>query len=165
MRKLVAIVFLLSWGVFLNSEPAPAASAPDKIKFPYSPISWNSLPWWMAKEAGHFDKHGLDVELFYEGASSVIVQAMLAGEANFGGLAGPAVVTNVINGGDVIQIAAIVKTFTVPMFSAPNIKDVAQLKGQKVAVSRFGSISHIAAQNIFQKAGVTGATVIQRSEE
>lgn len=66
-----------------------------------------------------------------------------------------------ISGGDVIQIAAIVKTFTVPMFSAPNIKDVAQLKGQKVAVSRFGSISHIAAQNIFQKAGVTGATVIQ----
>ena len=161
MRKLVAIVFLLSWGVFLNSEPAPAASAPDKIKFPYSPMSWNSLPWWMAKDAGHFDKHGLDVELFYEGASSVIVQAMLAGEANFGGLAGPAVVTNVINGGDVIQIAAIVKTFTVPMFSAPHIKEVAQLKGQKVAVSRFGSISHIAAQNIFQKAGVTGATVIQ----
>ena len=161
MRKKVAIAFLLSWGVFLNFEPAWAASAPDKIKFPYSPISWNSLPWWMAKDAGHFDRNGLDVELFYEGASSVIVQAMLAGEANFGGLAGPAVVTNVINGGDVIQIAAIVKTFTVPMFSAPHIKEVAQLKGQKVAVSRFGSISHIAAQNIFQKAGVTGAAVIQ----
>ena len=35
------------------------------------------------------------------------------------------------------------------------------LKGQKVAVSRFGSISHIAAQNIFQKGGVTGVTVVQ----
>jgi ABC-type nitrate/sulfonate/bicarbonate transport system substrate-binding protein len=138
-----------------------AAATVDKIKFPYSPISWNSLPWWMAKDAGHFEKNGLDVDLFYEGASSVIVQAMLAGEANFAGLAGPAVVSNVINGGDVIQIAAVVKTFTVPMFSAPNIKEVAQLKGQKVAVSRFGSISHIAAQNIFQNAGVTGATVIQ----
>jgi ABC-type nitrate/sulfonate/bicarbonate transport system substrate-binding protein len=124
-------------------------------------MSWNSLPWWMAKEAGYFEKNGLDVELFYEGASSVIVQAMLAGEVNFAGLAGPAVVSNVINGGDVIQIAAVVKTFTIPMFSAANIKDVGQLKGQKVAVSRFGSISHIAAQNIFQKAGVTGATVIQ----
>jgi ABC-type nitrate/sulfonate/bicarbonate transport system substrate-binding protein len=138
-----------------------AGAAPDKIKFPYSPISWNSLPWWMAKDAGHFERNGLEVDLFYEGASSVIVQAMLAGEANFGGLAGPAIVSNVISGGDVIQIAAIVKTFTVPMFSAPQIKEVAQLKGQKVAVSRFGSISHIAAQNIFHKAGVTGATVVQ----
>src|SRR5207249_6557458 len=133
----------------------------EKIRFPYSPIAWNSLPWWMAKEARFFEKYGLDVEMNFEGASSVIVQAMLAGEANFAGLAGPAVVSNVINGGDVIQIAAVVKTFTVPMFSAPAIKEVAQLKGQKVAVSRFGSISHIAALNIFQKAGVTGVTILQ----
>ena len=140
---------------------ARAGSAPDKIKFPYSPISWNSLPWWMAKDAGHFERNGLDVDLFYEGASSAIVQAMLAGEANFAGLAGPSIVSNVLAGGDVIQIAAVVKTFTVPMYAQASIKEVAQLKGQKVAVSRFGSISHIAALNIFQKAGVTGATIIQ----
>jgi NitT/TauT family transport system substrate-binding protein len=161
MVRLALIACWLSLVSLIAVDQGQAGSAPDKIKYPYSPISWNSLPWWMAKDSGHFEKNGLDVELFYEGASSVIVQAMLAGEANFGGLAGPAVVSNVINGGDVIQIAAIVKTFTVPMFAAPNIKEVAQLKGQKVAVSRFGSISHIAAQNIFQKAGVTGATIVQ----
>ncbi|MGE5220779.1 MAG: ABC transporter substrate-binding protein, partial [Chloroflexota bacterium] len=77
------------------------------------------------------------------------------------GLAGPAVVSNVISGGDVIQIAAVVKTFTIPMYAAPSIKELSQLKGQKVAVSRFGSISHIAALNIFKRAGVTGAMVIQ----
>jgi NitT/TauT family transport system substrate-binding protein len=133
----------------------------EKIRFPYSPMSWNSLPWWIAKEAGHFDRNGLDVDLFYEGASSVIVQTMLAGEANLAGLAGPAVVSNVLNGGDVIQIAATIKTFSIPMYAQPSIKDVVQLKGQKVGVSRFGSISHIAALNIFQKAGVTGAAIVQ----
>jgi len=161
MRRLVSIVSSILSTLLILAGIAQAESAPDKVKFPYSPISWNSLPWWMAKDAGHFDKNGLDVDLFYEGASSAIVQAMLAGEANFAGLAGPSVVTNVLSGGDVIQIAAVVKTFTVPMYSQPSITDVAQLKGQKVAVSRFGSISHIAAQNIFQKSGVTGATVIQ----
>ena len=161
MRKMISVGGWLGLALVFAFQPAGAASAPDKIKFPYSPISWNSLPWWMAKDAGHFERNGLDVDLFYEGASSVIVQAMLAGEANFAGLAGPAVVSNIINGGDVIQIAAVVKTFTVPMFSAATIKEVAQLKGQKVAVSRFGSISHIAALNIFQKAGVTGATILQ----
>lgn len=54
----------------------------EKIRFPYSPMSWNSL-WWIAKEAGHFDRNGLDVDLFYEGASSVIVQTMLAGRSEF----------------------------------------------------------------------------------
>jgi NitT/TauT family transport system substrate-binding protein len=161
MRKMISVGGWLGLALVFAFQPAGAASVPDKIKFPYSPISWNSLPWWMAKDAGHFERNGLDVDLFYEGASSVIVQAMLAGEANFAGLAGPAVVSNIINGGDVIQIAAVVKTFTVPMFSAATIKEVAQLKGQKVAVSRFGSISHIAALNIFQKAGVTGATILQ----
>ncbi len=86
---------------------------------------------------------------------------MLAGEVNFAGLAGPLVVSNVLNGGDVIQIAATIKTFSVPMYAHPSIKDVAVLKGQKVGVSRFGSISHIAALNIFQKAGVTGTAIIQ----
>jgi ABC-type nitrate/sulfonate/bicarbonate transport system substrate-binding protein len=161
MRKAAAIACSLIWLTGFIAHQATAGSAPDKIKFPYSPMSWNSLPWWVAKDAGHFDKNSLDVDLFYEGASSAIVQAMLAGEANFAGLAGPSVVTNVLAGGDVIQIAAIVKTFTIPMYSQPSIKEVAQLKGQKVAVSRFGSISHIAAQNIFQKAGITGVTVVQ----
>jgi NitT/TauT family transport system substrate-binding protein len=115
----------------------------------------------MAKEGGFFDKYGLDVELNYEGASSVIVQAMLANEANFAGLAGPAVVSNVVSGGDVIQVAAVVKTFTIPMYSQSSIKDVSQLKGQKVGVSRFNSISHIAALNILQRAGVKDVTVIQ----
>jgi ABC-type nitrate/sulfonate/bicarbonate transport system substrate-binding protein len=157
----IAYVGLIVSLTLCDIAPIHAGSAPDKIKFPYSPISWNSLPWWMAKDAGHFDKNGLDVDLFYEGASSAIVQAMLAGEANFAGLAGPAVISNVINGGDVIQIAAVVKTFTVPMYAQSSVKEVAQLKGQKVAVSRFGSISHIAALNIFQKSGVSGATIIQ----
>ncbi len=95
MRKSAAIACSLIWLTGFISHQASAGSAPDKIKFPYSPISWNSLPWWMAKDAGHFERNGFDVDLFYEGASSAIVQAMLAGEANFAGLAGPSVVSNV----------------------------------------------------------------------
>lgn len=151
---------LISLAVCLPSQKLSAATV-DKIRFPYSPIAWNSLPWWMAKEGGFFDKYGLDVDMFYEGASSTIVQAMLANEANLAGLAGPSVVANVINGGDVIQVAAVVKTFTIPMYSQPSINSVEQLRGQKVGVSRFGSISHIAALNILQRAGVTGVTIIQ----
>ena len=161
MRRVALRAVLVLFSMLCGAVSARAGSAPDKIRFPYSPISWNSLPWWMAKDGGQFERNGLDVDLFYEGASSAIVQAMLSGEANFAGLAGPAIVSNVLGGGDVIQIAAVVKTFTIPMYAQPSIKEVAQLKGQKVAVSRFGSISHIAALNIFQRAGVTGVTLVQ----
>ena len=88
MHRTVLAIVALILAACSTSNRAWSGAAPDKIKFPYSPISWNSLPWWMAKDAGHFDRNGLDVDLFYEGASSAIVQAMLAGEANFAGLAG-----------------------------------------------------------------------------
>src|SRR5258705_6927730 len=117
MRKSAAIACSLIWLTGFILHQASAGSAPDKIKFPYSPISWNSLPWWMAKDAGHFEKNGLDVDLVYEGASSAIVQAMLAGEANFAGFAGAAIFSNGICGGDAIQICAAVKTVTTPMYS------------------------------------------------
>src|ERR1044071_240025 len=162
MMKVHRLVICLFCFVLTASWLSQVVAATlEKIRFPYSPIAWNSLPWWMAKEGGFFEKNGLDVELNYEGASSVIVQAMLANEANFAGLAGPAVVSNVVSGGDVIQVAAVVKTFTIPMYSQSRLKDVSQLKGQKVGVSRFNSISHIAALNILQRAGVKDVTVIQ----
>ncbi len=47
------------------------------------------------------------------------------------------------------------------MYSQPTIKELAQLKGQKVGVSRLASVSHLTAQSILQRAGVTGVTIIQ----
>ena len=52
------------------------AATLEKIRFPYSPIAWQSVPWWMAKESGLYEKYGLDVDIFFEGASSVIAQTM-----------------------------------------------------------------------------------------
>ncbi|MGZ8485810.1 MAG: hypothetical protein ACXW6R_18080, partial [Candidatus Binatia bacterium] len=63
------------------SSPTPAAT---KVSFPYTPIGVASWPWWIAKDAGYFEKHGLDVDMIYVGASPVIVQAMLGGQAGVG---------------------------------------------------------------------------------
>jgi ABC-type nitrate/sulfonate/bicarbonate transport system substrate-binding protein len=131
------------------------------VKFPYSPIAYHSLPWLVAKEAKLFEKHGLDVDPVFAGASSVIVQSMLAGEADVAGMAGPAVITNVLKGGDVIQVAGLVKQFTVPMYVQPSIKEVSQLRGQKIGVTRFGSVSHFTAKAILEKFGVTDAVILQ----
>src|SRR5262247_3102905 len=136
--KAIPVLFFVSTLLWFSRTEAATL---EKIRFPYSPIAWNSLPWWMAKDGGFFEKYGLDVELNYEGASSVIVQAMLAGESNFAGLARPAVVSNVRTGGDVNAVVAVVHTFTIPMYSQASIKEVGQLRGQKVCVSRRNAIS------------------------
>ena len=92
-------------GVFLTFVastcfPVHRVDSADKVKFPYSPVGWESLAWYAAKDARLYDKYGLDVELFFQGASSELIQSMLAGEANLAGIGGPAVISNVIAGGD-----------------------------------------------------------------
>ena len=83
-----------------------------KVAFPYGPLGLNSLPWVIAKQTRIFEKNGLDVDMVYVGASAVIVQSMLSGSANIAGFGGPAVITNVLRGGDIIQVAAMAPYFT-----------------------------------------------------
>ena len=99
-----------SIAIFLLLVPAEFVRSQElmKIAFPYGPLGLNSLPWVVAKERRLFEKNGLDVDMVYVGASAVIVQSMLSGSANLAGFGGPAVITNVLRGGDIIQVAAMV---------------------------------------------------------
>src|ERR1051325_10147490 len=161
MKRLAMTCLIIVSLAALFFLPAPVHSS-DKIKFPYSPVGWESLAWFVGKEGGYYEKYGLDVDLFFQGASSEIIQAMLSGDANFAGIAGPAIISNIIGGGDVIQAAALVKTFTIPIYSQPSIKVLADLKGQKVGVSRFGAVTHITALSVLEKAGISkDVTIVQ----
>jgi len=147
--------------VFVLGLAGEPATALDKIKFPYSPISYHSLPFLVAYEARLFEKYGLQVDPVFAGASSLIVQSMLAGEADLAGMAGPAVISNVLKGGDVIQVAALVKSFSVPLYVQPAITQVTQLSGKRVGVTRFGSVSHFTAKAILDRSNVTDAVIVQ----
>src|ERR1044071_8948090 len=100
--------WIVSAFLFVVTSTASIGFAQDltKVSFPYGPLGLNSIPWIVAKDARFFEKNGLDLDMVYIGASSVIVQSMLAGSADIAGFAGPAVITNVIRGGDIIQVAA-----------------------------------------------------------
>ena len=145
----------------MTSMSVPSAGALDKVKFPYSPISYHSLPFLVAYEARLFEQHGLEVDPVFAGASSLIVQSMLAGEADLAGMAGPAVISNVLKGGDVIQVAALVKSFSVPLYVQPSVTQIAQLSGKRVGVTRFGSVSHFTAKAILDRSNVADAVIVQ----
>src|SRR5437016_6025702 len=71
------------------------AQGPVKVLFPYSVVNYSSLPWMIAKDAGLFRKHGLDVDLVFMGSSALIVQSMVSGAVPVAGVAGPAVISSV----------------------------------------------------------------------
>jgi len=154
-----AILFSLALSFLLSSEPLHAQGL-AKVSFPYSPINSSSLPWMIAKDARLFEKHGLDVDLVYFGASSLILQSMLSGSANLAGFAGPAIISNVLKGGDVITVAALTP-MTIALMTKPIIEKGEDLKGKKIGISRLGAVPHFAIQLILERYGVKDATILQ----
>lgn len=135
-----------------------------KVTFPYSPINASSLPFMIAKDAKIFEKHGLDVDLVFMGASALIIQSMLSGAANVAGFGGPAIISNVLRGGDVITVAATVP-LTTPLITKSGIERGEDLKGKKIGMTRLGGIPHFALQMILDRYAIKDVTMIQMGSQ
>jgi NitT/TauT family transport system substrate-binding protein len=160
-NKLLTLGFALALPISFENHAVSAAEKLDKVRFTYAPLSASGFLWFIAKDAGYFEKNRLDVDMYFEGASPIMVQSIIAGENQLAGGGGPAVVTNVLQGGDVIQVASITHTFTTPMYVQPAITNLQQLRGKKVGVSRLGAVSHLTADSILRRARVGDVTIIQ----
>jgi ABC-type nitrate/sulfonate/bicarbonate transport system substrate-binding protein len=132
-----------------------------KVAFPYGPLGLNSVPFVVAKEARLFEKHGLSVDMVYVGASAVMVQSMLSGAANVAAFGGPAVITNVMSGGDIIQIAALLPYFTQSVMVRADLRELRSLVGKKIGITRFGSVTDFAIRTLIERNNLKDVTVLQ----
>jgi ABC-type nitrate/sulfonate/bicarbonate transport system substrate-binding protein len=146
---------------FVISACASSAHAAAKLSFPFTPISAASLPWWIAKEARFYEKYNLDVDMIYVGASPVIIQAMLGGQAFIGAGGGPPLVTNVLQGGDIVQVATTIPYAIQSLIVKPEIRTNADLSGKRIGISRLGAIPHFTLQAIINMHRVQGINIVQ----
>ena len=164
MKRIVLLANIVEWIIclLLLFTPGLAPSQElSKLPFPYGPLGLNSVPWVVAKEIRLFEKNGLDLDMVYVGASAVIVQSMLSGSSNIAGFGGPAVVTNVLRGGDIIQVAAMAPYFTQSLFVRPDIRDMRGLQGKKIGITRFGSVTDFALRTILERHNLKDVNILQ----
>jgi ABC-type nitrate/sulfonate/bicarbonate transport system substrate-binding protein len=155
---------LLARMPLLISIAAPtvlSAQQPAKIPFPYGPMGLNSMPWIAAKEANLFEKNGVSVDMIFVGVSTVMIQSMLSGAANIAGLGGPAVISNVLKGGDIIQIAATVPYFTQSLMVRPQVTEINGLSGKRIGITRFGAVTDLALRALLERNNVKDVTILQ----
>jgi len=126
----------------------------QKLVVGYSGITAIQAPFWIIKDAGFFKQEGLDANLIYIAASSTMAQAMLAGEVAISTANSQAVVDTGLQGGDLVAVGAIVNFVALYVIAAPEIKNVADLKGKPVGVSRFGATTDFAIQMFLKKYGL-----------
>ena len=100
------------------------------------------LPIWVAKDAGLFEKAGMNIEPVQVRGGSLITLAIITGDLPFSGAGAESIVAARAGGGDVILLACPVDTDPVYLITRPEIKSAAELKGQGTAVTRYGSTTH-----------------------
>lgn len=148
----VVVLFLAVGLVF--GFGSPAAAQLRKINIAYTATSPYQAALIITKDAGLFRKHGLDVSLIFTAGGSLGVQAMLSGDVAMNLSDGAASVGSKLSGVDNLMVASFINTFPYSLISIPEIKQVSQLKGTSVAVSRFGSATDLGVRMALAKVGL-----------
>ena len=151
----------------LGDDGISADSArPTPLRLAYSAITVNQAIPWISVEAGHFKKHGLEVEVVH--ASSILaMQALLAGEVAVAQSVTDACVTANLSGADTVFIGAILDKPLYSFIVNAKIKTPQDLKGKRVGVTRFGSTPDALARSTLRMWGLdpaTDVTLIQLNE-
>lgn len=145
---------------------AADAARPIALRLAYSAITVNQAIPWISVEAGHFRKHGLDVEVVH--ASSILaMQALLAGEVAVAQSVTDACVTANLNGADTVFMGAILDKPLYSFIVNSKIKTPQDLKGKRVGVTRFGSTPDALARSTLKMWGLeptTEVTLVQLNE-
>jgi len=126
-----------------------------RLKTSYSALTANMAAYWLAKDAKIFEKHGLNVDVVLIESGVTTVQALTAGETQIAMGGGTVAVSSNLAGSDIVSIASIESRLPYALLAQKEIKSIDQLKGRRLAVSRFGSASDLAARLILQRYGLT----------
>ena len=114
------------------------------LKVPYVSLSPTAGPLWIAHDAGFFKKYNVGVELLYIPGGSVIIQSIMSGDVKVANMAPPSAIGAWAKGADLTLIASGVDQLLETVITGPSIKKPADLKGKKVGVSRYGSLTDMA---------------------
>ncbi len=132
------LILALALVVSLAAMP-PVSWSLEKVRLGYSGIGSGEEVHHFAKEAGLFQKAGLDVEIVYIPGGSTVVQAMASGEIQFGRGSATEVVSAHMAGFPLKILAALINKFVYSFVTPTTVVKPQDLKGRAVAISRFGS--------------------------
>lgn len=152
--KFNSILAMTFWLALLPSLNSPVQAQLTKLNVGYSAISGDQLPAWVAKEAGIFEKNGLDVQLIFFTGGSTAILALVSGDVPMTQVSGPGLVNSALAGSDAVFVAAGVTSLNYVLMGRPGVKTTEQLKGGTVAISRFGSATDTIARFALKKIGL-----------
>ncbi len=152
MRRLAAALALLAAACAPASAPAPAPLT--KLTVGYSNLVPSNWPIYLAKDAGIFERNGLDVDITLVEGGARTVAALISGQLQLAHAGGSEMVSAAAGGADVVVIGTNVARWPYVLMVAPEIKAPADLKGKKLGIVTVGGSFDIAARVALPKVGL-----------
>jgi NitT/TauT family transport system substrate-binding protein len=90
----------------------------------------------------------------YIGSTTVAVSAIVAQDVQIGNAAGSGVANAAVRGADTVSVACFINTLPYELVVLDNIKSAEDLKGKSIGISRFGSVSDVAARELLKGLGL-----------
>ncbi|MET0501702.1 MAG: ABC transporter substrate-binding protein [Candidatus Binatia bacterium] len=143
--------FLMLSALITDVGVAPVIADPLRVGIPG--LSAEFAPVWAANDRGLLKKYGFESEIIAMQGGTQLAQAVIGASIPIAVMGG-AYLTAAVRGADLVMIATHMDKFPYSLIVKPNIKKVEDLKGTKLAISRFGSSSDAGLRVALQKLGL-----------
>ena len=120
-------------------------------------LAGNLIHPFVSKDAGFFQKYGVDARLVLFEGGTVLTQAAMSGDVKISIAAGTATIASRSQGADSIIVSCYMNTLDYSLVAAKGITHWQQLKGKRIAISRFGSSTDTAVRLVLEKLGMNPA--------
>ena len=130
---------------------------PRAITASYAAVSQSYSAIWVAREAGMFERNGLDVKLVFVGSGATNIQALINNDVQIAVTGTAAIVSAAAGGVDLVIVGSMYDGLLFDLIADRTIKTASDLRGKKIGISRFGGSSHYAVVAMVKKMGLDPA--------
>jgi len=154
MRKRLAILVL---GLAILGTAGVAAQDPPltKVRVAFDGFSMTSAPLYYATQKGLFRQFGLDITPVFVEGGSTLTHALVGGSIDIAQNGYTPVAAAAVQGADIAFIGGISNKLPFQLVVKSSITSGQQLKGQAIAISRYGSSTDTAAEFALSHLGLT----------
>ncbi|MBI2369104.1 MAG: ABC transporter substrate-binding protein, partial [Deltaproteobacteria bacterium] len=131
-----------------------------QVTISYQAMTSSYVPLWLADELGLFERHGVPVRLVFVGAA-LGVPALLAGDVDV--VVQPTIQTirARLGGVDIKIVQSNHRRQYGAIVAGQGIQTLADLKRRRVGISRYGTVSDMAARYVLQQVGLRPGVDVQ----
>lgn len=137
--------------IILSSTPASAQKNLPTVRIGIEAPAGTNAHYYVTKQLGLFQKHGINIELISFPGGTVGLQALFAGDIQFATSDGVAGLSANLRGANLYFIAGMINTFPFSILSRSEIRTPQELRGKKIVISRYGSSSDTAVRAAVEK--------------